>query len=413
MNEGRDSLTHYFVYLAQGGACGLLNAAWLREIETRTNLPIARLASFMAAASVGAIHAAGMVLPCRENPGNPAYSAAEHYEIFREELPRFLPHDPGFYARQVGEAVLGKTAVRLISHVLLRARNGHKDDRNHYSLNYPETRLREIFGQASVADALTGIAISSHRISPSPAGPCDFIHLPPESDGKRFYAALFPGADPERLREEAGHENVPLCKAVLASMVCPTVFKSYEIPEHGIFTDMGGVNSPLNVLMAFGNSLPPGHRVHFVYLGTGALRREIDEKIYNGSGFLQTITPMLDMTSMHVSGQSLNLIRSMLGPENVTVIDAVIPGERNILDTSPPGIARLEDIAGRSIQEQRETFERLADGMGSAYLRRTAPALDATFTHRPAQSAPLAPRHRSSPEETEEDGYIPLTPVMA
>lgn len=399
----KNGIAHYFFYLAQGGACGLLNLLWLQEIEKQTRMHVAYLADFIAAASVGAIHAGALTLRDRKNPEKPAFSAAEYYGIFKQDLPDFLPHDPGFFTRQVLLApfhALGKMAPRLF---------GKTSNKTHYSTEYPEKRLRTIFHDVAVGDALTGLAISAHRIKPPPAMPCDFICLPQGTDPKKFYKTLHPGDPEEDIRAAADLSMIPLHQAIMASIVCPMVFPSHEIPECGVFTDVGGVNNPSGLVESFRASLPPEDTLRVVWLGTGSLERTIDPAAYNRNGFLETINPMTEMFSMHTARQALSAIRRAVGPENVTIIDTQLPGKRDILDTSPAGIARLEAAAQEAIHQQPTQFRKLADDLGTAFLYRAQPLPDAAFL----RTSPPPEHPASSQAAFTEDGgddlfYCPL-----
>lgn len=414
----KKGICHYFLYCAQGGAFGLLNAAWLREIERHTLIPIAHMASVVAGASVGAIHAAALTLRHPDHPESPAYSAEDYYEIFKEDLPKFLPHDPWFYPRQVL-----RTPIHLAAQYLSRQARwmfGSSEQsppyKAHYSTDYPETRLSTLFNGARVSDALTGLAISAHRLSPYPSTACDFLSLPKDFDPEKFYHAFHPGISEAEQAPFRALSNIPLHQAVMASIVCPTIFKSYEIPGHGIFTDMGGVNSPAGMISALKASLPPEDDIHFVWLGTASLDRRIDPEHYNRSNFLATITPMTDMANMHVSSQCLQALRSVIGANNVTILEAHTAEIRDILDTSPKGIAALEDLAEKTISSHRTRFETIANKMGENHLRTTQATPDAAFTRPPLPShsadnkpsCAVPPQHPPTIPFPQEGAYCPL-----
>ncbi len=401
----KKGICHYFLYCAQGGAFGLLNAAWLREIERHTLIPIAHMASVVAGASVGAIHAAALTLRDTDHPESPAYSAADYYEIFKADLPRFLPHDPWFYPRQVLRTPIHLAAQYMSRQVpwLFGSNEQGAPYKTHYSTDYPENRLKSLFNGARVSDALTGLGISAHRLYPYPSTACDFLHLPEGFDTEKFYHTYHPGSSEEEQAPLRALSDTPLHQAVMASIVCPTIFKSYEIPDHGIFTDMGGVNNPAGMIAALRASLPPEDDIHFIWLGTASLDRRIDPSHYNRSSFLSTITPMTDMANMHVSSQCLPNIRRAIGTHNVTILEAHTAEDRDILDTSPKGIAALEELAERTLLLQKTQFERIAIKMGADYLRTAQAKPDTAFIRPPLSSQsspgkpPLPPFSQRSP----------------
>lgn len=420
MQKGKDI---YLVYCAQGGAFGLIPAAFGAKIEELSGLPLSQTATMIAGASVGAIQAGAMTLENPERPGMPLYTAEEYQGLLRAELPLFMPYDPSYYDRQVvGEVVKGlKDHARRVftagfgfridlgwNHLsascawaarwLLpaRAASSSREPEKpdiHYSLDYPESRLRNLFHGAAVGDALTGLAVNAHRMGPEHlSGPYDFIRVPEGFNREKFFSALLPFSSPqEQAAESEIRAEIPAHQAVLASIVCPTLFPAYEIPGIGFFTDIGGVNNPLGLVEALKASAPPGHSIRFIYLGTG-ITKAPDIGAYNRANFLSTIGPLLDMNNAHVRCQFLDAIARSLGVENVTTLDIGLEGIRDIRNTTPEHLSAIEALAQEGIEKQKETIGRLAEDMGNGHIRRAARAPDSAFL--PTQTPLFTLEHR-------------------
>lgn len=364
MNEG--AIKDYVFCFAQGGALGMLNAVYAPHLESMTGYPISRLVSMFTGASVGAIHAAALTL--RESPQSPkpAYSACAYYRLFREELPQWLPHDEEFYNRQILQRIFRTAAgwMRL-------GGNEHKG-KKHYDESVPQSRLRALFGEARVSDALSSLAISTHRMAPEPAQEYDFIHIDPERfDPDLFFNAFFAGQSPAEIAKGRQREKAPLSDVLMGSIACPTVFPAIHIPHtKGFHIDLGGVNSPAGLVLALQAARKPGHELHFVYLGTASLGQTFVPAEYNRSDFLGTIPKYLDAQTAHVHRQYLALIGQILGPDNVTILETALEG-RDILDTRPSTLRALERASHIALDLHEDTLFTMAQDLVTNHERRT------------------------------------------
>lgn len=68
-----------------GGVRGIIPTRILAELESRTGLPISQLFDIIVASSTGAIIAAGLTYPAKDNPSKPAYSAQDILKLYIEQ----------------------------------------------------------------------------------------------------------------------------------------------------------------------------------------------------------------------------------------------------------------------------------------------------------------------------------------
>ena len=120
-----------------GGIRGLIPALVLEEIERRTGKPAARLFDLIAGTSTGGILAAGLCVP------GPT------------QAPRYPAHDLVSLYREHGQEIFHADPVRRITSLFFGPQ---------YSASNLEAQLLEKFGEARLADAVTGLLITSFEM---------------------------------------------------------------------------------------------------------------------------------------------------------------------------------------------------------------------------------------------------------
>lgn len=353
---GQNPVGLYFADLQGGGALGVLQVEKIIHLETLTGEPLVRLFDAFYCSSVGAILGAGLLTPDPQRPGQPRYTAKEVGGVFYRNLPRYLPPAPWHYVLQPLNALFRRKSL-------------------HYDRTVMVETLPDIFGAGTMMSDLLGTIVIPSGVL-GQATPYNFVHFrnglfsADEVSGHYF-------SDPEDRQARLDEMSKTLVvTAILASAAAPTVFRSFENPVTGAqHVDLAAVASPRRLIDAFALAArgraerrkEPLSPLSFVQFGTGKNFPSISSDVYNGVSYLGMTTRLLpELLSMQVHQEDIAGLRAFLGPGHVHILDRPWKetyGPRDILKADSAQVDRLRAYAAEEIEEQRDAYNRLAEGL--------------------------------------------------
>lgn len=346
-----------------GGIRGLIQARILEEIETRTGRPISDLFDLIAGTSTGGILALGLSRPDPDNPGRPAFRAADLV---------------GFYRDHGQEIFEGKVFARLRSLF---------DEK--YSAEPIEGLLKRYFGDTRLSQSLTSVLVPAYDIEQRRTL---FMkhrrNYPGGADDRDFYMR-----DAARATSAA-----PTYFAPVAVHALPTDHPDRRKPERFALID-GGVfaaNPATSALVEAMKMKQEGAAIEMVSLGTGQSGHGFNLEDVQGWGQLGWVNPAnnVPILSVMMDGQSRaseHHMQLLLGARYHR-IEAALDGPNPAMDdASPENIARLDDFATRLIAERSGEIDRICAMLTDAPL----PAPAAVDLAAPLRSE-ASRRHRAA-----------------
>jgi patatin-like phospholipase/acyl hydrolase len=241
-----------------GGIRGIIPAAVLTEIESKTGKRIAELFDLIAGTSTGGILALALAKPGED--GRPQYTASELGDLYEQEGPRI-------FSRPWWHAVV--------------ALDNLTDEK--YPSEGIESVLEKYFGEARLKDALTEVLVSSYEL---------------EKREPWFFAR-------HKARAKA-EDDFPMRFVARATSAAPTYFEPEEVktmsPSGGLVD--GGVyaNNPAMCAFVEMKKLDPVNEdILLVSLGTGQHTDAIHYADAKGWGLAKWAVPILDVVFDGVS----------------------------------------------------------------------------------------------------------------
>jgi len=242
-----------------GGIRGVIPAAVLTEIETRTGKQIAEMFDLIAGTSTGGILALGLVKP--RTDGRPQYAASDLGGLYEKE----------------GHRIFDRSLWREIA-----ALDNFIDEK--YPADGIEAVLKEYFGDAKLSEAVTETLITSYEL---------------ETREPWFFAR-------HKARENPGEDDFPMCFVARATSAAPTYFEPEEVPTmhpHGGLID-GGVYANNPAMCAYVETKKlhtDADEVLLVSMGTGQHTRPIHYADAKDWGLAMWAKPILDVVFDGVS----------------------------------------------------------------------------------------------------------------
>jgi patatin-like phospholipase/acyl hydrolase len=241
-----------------GGIRGVIPAAVLTEIETRTGRRIAELFDLIAGTSTGGILALGLVKP--GEGGDPQYTASQLGDLYSQEGPRIFSR-PWWHT--------------------VAALDNLADEK--YASDGIESVLEKYFGEARLKDALTEVLVTSYEL---------------ETREPWFFARHKARGDPA--------DDFPMRFVARATSAAPTYFEPEEVktmrPSGGLVD--GGVyaNNPAMCAFVEMKKLDPVNEdILLASVGTGQHTDPIHYADAKGWGLAKWAVPILDVVFDGVS----------------------------------------------------------------------------------------------------------------
>ena len=249
-----------------GGIRGVIPAVLLAQMEKRTGRPVSELFDLIAGTSTGGILAAGLTVPDLADPAVPKCTARQLLALYEKR----------------GEEIFTRSFWDGVSSV-----GGLADEK--YPSDGIENVLEDVLGEASLADTLTDILVTSYDI---------------HERRPYFFKST-------KAREGGNDRNHRLRDAARATSAAPTYFepartpthfKALELPDSDAIMERflidGGVFCNNPALCAYAearsNGEPP-EDILLVSLGTGVATRKIPYERARGWGKIEWLQPVLSV----------------------------------------------------------------------------------------------------------------------
>jgi predicted acylesterase/phospholipase RssA len=308
-----------------GGIRGIIPAALLAEIETRTGRPISTLFDLVAGTSTGGIIALGLTIP--RCPHAPLYTAQRFVELYEHEGARI-------FSRSILRTVFAVDNVTW----------------KKYSCSGIEQVLEEYFGESRLRDAVTDVLVTSYEIS-------------------RNFPFFFRSAMASR-RPDYDFLTRDVARATSAA---PTYFEPMKISS-GTNSDRytlidGGVfaNNPAACALVEARTTHQDSDYLVVSLGTGCLTRTLPLALVDYWGVARWVKPLLDIVfdgvSSTVDYQMQQILPDLTGHDRRYYrFQTTLDGHNHALDnTSPANITALKGLAQEMIRKESDKLDELCE----------------------------------------------------
>lgn len=358
-----------------GGIRGLIPALVLREIRNRLrarkrNRPFAELFDLVAGTSAGSMVALGLVLPAARNGSQ---DSGDPPSILEQRSAPVLPHDqdippldeleplvyedrPALDIDEIIDMYVRRGAEIFPRHRFNSIRTVVQAFSDKYESSGLETVLQEVFGEATIRDALTNVLITSY----------DTERMEPFFFKKR-----------PRRRGWEGDLNFYMRDAARASSAAPTYFepafisprppdgKRYCLIDGGVFANNPAMCAYVEARKIF----PRAKRYVLVSLSTGRTMSSFPYEDVRSWGFLDWIRPGkgTPLAMIMGSGQSEcanHQLEKLPGVDFFRLEGELLPGRDEIDDASDENIRSLTLIAERMIHANTDTIDRICNEIG-------------------------------------------------
>lgn len=303
-----------------GGMRGIVPATFLETMENISGLGIAELFDVVVGTSTGAILTAGLTVANKNN--KPKYKASDFVKLYQDMGSTIFHKD-----RSLLEVLDGIT-------------------RPSYDPSGYEKLLKEYFGDSTLAEAITELAIPSIELEDMN------MHVFTRNNAKTDTKHDF------KIRD-----------LIRAATAAPTYFPAAKVDSvdgktKGTFVDAGlSTNNPGVIALAEAKTLAPDADYLFVSLGTGAITKPIDAMKAKNWGEVEWIKSIFDLQGDAQSSYTETVISTLLQEnENNThhrfQIDLhQLPFQLD--DTKPKHIEELRAAAIKATKEQFDTINKL------------------------------------------------------
>ncbi len=320
-----------------GGVRGVIPARILEEIEKRTGKPIAESFDLITGISTGAILAASLTMPDKNDPTKPRVTAETLKKIYVQECPKIFP-EKGLYART--KSAFG--GVLYDSKVL--------DD--HFANTY---------GEAKLGDSLTSLII-------------------PVVDIKNWRSVWLSNIKGKEDTSPEQWSTMYTKDAIRSAVAAPTYFGTKWVettpnpdlpPQRHALIDGGFLsgNMMTNAYAIAERLAPPDAEIVVVHLGTGSMRREISPDEWNAKGSLKIATDgtLMSLITSIPGDSSVQFMKDLLG-DNMISIDSHIDPHRdpnapstNMVDALKGNMDKLEKWADKLVEDNDAVISNICD----------------------------------------------------
>lgn len=322
-----------------GGVRGVIPARILEEIETRTGKPIAESFDLITGISTGAILAASLTMPHKDNPKKPRITAAELKKIYIDECPKIFPAK-SMYART-------KSAF---SGAL-------------YDSKVLDEHFANTYGDAKLSDSLTNLII-------------------PVIDIKNWQPAYLSNIKTEPDTSPEQWSSMKTQDAIRSAVAAPTYFgtrwvettpnpETPEITQRHALIDGGFISgNMLPHAYAMAEKLAPADaEIVVVHLGTGSVRREISPDEWNAKGSIKIATDgtLMGLITSIPGEAAVQFMKGLLGDDFIT-IDSNIDMHKNpngpsgdMVDALKDNMQRLEKWADQQVVDHEASIARICN----------------------------------------------------
>lgn len=325
-----------------GGIRGILPAqiivALEKKLQAKTNNPQTRIADYfdmIAGTSTGGILTCAYLMPDKNDPKRPRYTAKEAVELYLEH---------------------GGSIFSTSTYQFFRSMGGITDER--YSEKPIESILQKYFGDVLLSDLIKPCLVTSYDVYESKA---HFFrqHLAKESEGRNY------------LVRDVARATSAAPTYFEAAKINSTSQITYPLIDGGVFA-----NNPTLCAYAEAHTMKTDgvseHREakdFFIFsLGTGsASKRKLEHKNVKDWGAIEWIKPLIDIMMSGVSqtvNYQLKQIYSAIGkPEQYTRIEPdVYNASTEMDDASPKNLNALREAGMRNAEteENNQKLESIA-----------------------------------------------------
>lgn len=337
-----DPVPYRILSIDGGGIRGLIPARIVEYLEDRAGRPAAQLFDMIAGTSTGGLLALGFSHP--DAQGQPSFSGKDAVALYRDKGPRIFD-EPFFRSEWVQPK---------------------------YPADGLEAALQEVFGDSMLAEALTGVLVTTYAMDVPP---------PPQPDAQPKPQAFFFKSWRAKHGNRTGNQrpedrNFRMRDAARATSAAPTYFAPAEIESQSgrryLCCD-GGVfaNNPAMCALASSRELyagvPAAERpeIYVVSLGTGKQEQVIPADNTFGWGrlgwFPDVLEVMFDGVADTVAYQIAREVRRHHRFQtNLTPYPDGYPVQA-FDDASPDNTAALIRKADDLIEAQRPALDRIAE----------------------------------------------------
>lgn len=309
-----------------GGIRGLIPALALVRIEELTSKPIAELFDLIAGTSTGGILAAGLCVPAEDGRG-PRFRASDLVDLYR------------LHGREIFSSSLLRKIVSLVY--------GPE-----YSPRNLESQLKEKLGTTRLADAVTGLLITSYDMR--------------EGEAWFFSRSV--------ARQKKDHDY-QLWEVARATSAAPTYFPPFHLPNaEGATLVDGGVFANNPVMCAWvdaheGSDASPDSMI--LSLGTGSVPHPVTFNRSRRWGKILWARPAIGAFMDGQSDTADYQLGRLVDPSNYLRLQVKLSVAHEAMDNADEtNIVALEDAAKRMLDDPNNA-RRLAD-----FCRRLVPAAE-------------------------------------